>query len=281
MRNLFTGEINPFNEKIYTGNNKAKERAMARIFQNDQMLFQKDRAYEKEENKEVIALYKEYLNELKKLILSLNICRTDLEKALVVEYLLQKGFLSNNIENDNNKLQFNLGVNVLENTKSSREISRFYFDLFKYSTDYPLEYPCYSSNRSNSLRSHSAMPNHIIDLAEHNGTLFGIDLTTKRFYTFNSGMEMEELSSQPNLYLRYKPYFEILTKDHSICDIKTYIDLFKSNAITDALLPEEASALRKKIYEMLDLEQGIIEKFNKDTKPIKEEVHEKLLSKKR
>ncbi len=92
---------------------------------------------------------------------------------------------------------------------------------------------------------------------------------------------MMELSSNPNIYLRYKPYIEILTKNYQISDIESFINLFRLSIISGALTPENAEDLRETIYGKLNDKHDEINDFNKATKSLKREIHEELSSKKR
>ena len=99
----------------------------------------------------------------------------------MVEYLLHNGILSNQKLLAGKSLTYNEGINVIENWETPFYVSKFYSDLFKDQCDYPITYPCYTSNKDNSYKIRHTQDNYAINLCMHEGNLYGIDLTKKIF----------------------------------------------------------------------------------------------------
>jgi hypothetical protein len=276
MRNL-----NLCNEKIYSGKNTALKHDAAKIIQIHQLAFHEDKSHEEKENEDAIKLYKDFLLKVRELIDFLAIGKTDLEKALVVEYLLHHGTFTNKNLLVGKHLEYNEGINVFENTPNAFNVSRLYYDLFRDLYDYPIIYPCYKSNKENSLKIRYAKDNYAINLCQHDGILYGLDLLKGDIYTFKDEFTLEIISSYLKSYLRYKPYLIMLTNlNCSINDIKQYFNLFKNNVSELPLSLEEYDTIRNRIYGMMEEKDSLVKDFNHNTQPMKDDIH-KMLSKTR
>lgn len=276
MRNFKIFNLNPFNEKLYLTDNRAKISQTAHLLQNDQMLYFKDKSKEKKDNYELIELYHYYLQNILTLLDSLNIAKTDLERAIIIEYFLKSEIITIEPISNDFKLKFYTGVNAILGSHNSECLSKLYFDLFKNRYDYPLEYYAYKS-ANHSIKTHT--PNTVINLAEHDNTLYGINLLDKKVYTFINNMEMKSINSSKKEYLRYKPYMDILTKNKSIYDIKNYLEVFKYNVIDFPLTLDEYQILHDRIYKELNIQSDIIHDFKNQQEPLLNEFR-KVLSQK-
>lgn len=275
--------INLFNESFYLNENEYKKRLIKNLYEKETYIFNYERQKENYDNSSLITLYKDFLLETKNLIDLLHITNNDLEYAIVLEYLIHNGYLSYNQKfyptSNNIDLRYNLGINVITGNAVCRHISKFYSDIIDNKNNYPTEYRCQYDKNRNSFSSKFSLGNHIINLVFYKDVLYGIDLLNKKIFSFINGIEMQTLDHDTPLYLRYKPFFDIINGAIDVENVRDNISLFKYYARCASLTYEEAYDIKKRIYSLLEEKKDLLNSFDNETSALKDEINKKMLLK--
>jgi len=197
------------------------------------------------ENKELITLYDEYINNIVELFDFIKCNESDLFYSLVFEILIEIGFFSadrnyqNNID-DFKELSIKRGINIINGEGVCRNLACFYEDVFSFFYNYPLKMCCYHHSEKESDYK-KLYGNHVINLTLNNDTLYGIDLTNHCLFTVINKKMMRGLGFDE--FLSYTPGGDLLFKMTTFLNIND--DLFKEINETKKLINE--SIKKKKL----------------------------------
>lgn len=238
MRNL-----NLFNEKIYLEKEVAKRNRNEEALRKAQLNFIDDYYREKLAFRDVFLQYNHYIQNLLEFITHLNIGKNDLENAMIFHYLLSNGYISPQQQDIVQPFTYKIGINALIGKKNPLNIARLYYDTFKSKYSYPLEYPCFISDKSNSFSARRNIANYAINIVLFQNALYGYDIKENKLYISNGAFEMRLMSEDSKRFLRYKPLYEFISKSdnfHRMNDIDKTLAMFDYSSYKSIPLTQEA-----------------------------------------
>lgn len=258
-----------FNEKRYLNGD---QEALDYIFElRDDHLAQVYR--DTEMYLKTISLYDSFLNELIDLLLSLNL-NNSLEYSIALNYLIDKGYLSDSYifkhKETFEEVEGKLGMSIVTGKGCCRNISAFHKDIFDKLDIYSKQFYCYEGIMS-GVNSYS---NHVINLVEYKDNLYGIDLHNNSIlFHFKSPMVMKLISLINSGKLRYKPYYEIVTGESGIEDIKSTIEKFREYSELKPISPLEYDYdIKYSTRELMKSNKTKLENFSERTKVLKKDL---------
>ena len=217
------------NENVYSGKNPVIRQKNSFALQTAQFGFMNGLEQEMFQFNEAITAYNSYIEKFIQFLSEAGIGKNDLERAMFFRYLLYNGYLTVGTNDEVHQFEYMIGLNALLNRKTHINVAKLYYDIFKGQYDYPIEYPCFKSERSNSFSAKKASINYAVNIVFYNNSLFGYDAMTNELYRLNGPFEMRTMSEERPVFLRYKPFFDYISKPeiiHSLRDIDARLDYF-------------------------------------------------------
>ena len=265
-----------FNERRYLNDDDYT----TKFFEFGREVYNEKIARSLEKYKYIIKEYNLYLDCIVEELLKYNFS-SDLAYSIALGYLIKKGYLSNNLEFipgvNNIEIPGKLGISILLGKGCCRNISEMHRDVFD-KLDLPIiPFYCYQGvTLFNSGLDKEA--NHVINLVEYKGNLYGIDLHNGTLlYRFKNPFIMQTISSDHDEKLRYKPYYEIIAESRSIEEIKRRIEEFdrysKMKHISDL---EFELGIRYDVESILFENKDKLENFNDKTKVLRKSIINKM-----
>ena len=253
-----------YDEKIYLLNDTDALKHFNELKNRNQIIY----------NNELL-LYKDLLKEYNKvidktayLLKSINL-HTSIEYSIAIKYLIEKGYLSNNLqfkqEEPQKELKSNYGINIISGKGICRNYTDIHNDIMKVLNEYVKKFYCVNGIHMFKGRKHTA--NHVLNLIKHNDILYGIDLYNAcKLYRFIDEFTLKEIAYNSNTKLHYKPYYELITSNTDLEDIKLNLRIFKEESTKvyikpliyyDVLLSDTLTYLRKQNNLFMDLHNEI------------------------
>ena len=212
---------NYYDESVYlNGNGLALD-----IINSRRTKFANNRACNMYYYEEEIKKYKEFLSKVRELLLEIK-TNNSIYNALLISYLTRSGYFSLTDDFElTTKLPYEidgfLGMNIIYGSGCCRNLSSFFEDVSNQLDMFCKKFYCNVHNgRLNFGRITEA--NHVINLIEFDDTIYGIDTMGPMLFRFVDSNQMRSISAYNKVYLRYKPYYEIITKNTSLDNIITY-----------------------------------------------------------
>ena len=234
-------------------------------------------------NYSLIKDYQSFLNSVLNLLEILKLPNDDLSRIFIIEYLIQKGYLScdkikfTNEQKNDELLRF-LGINVILGEACCRNVGGFYEELMQKNYDYPTAFSGKLSKYSSKLLNHFNNSNHFINLVFDDNNLLGIDLINHDLYFFVKKNQM--YSPNSNCYLTYTSFPDLFLRGMTINEVENRLNFFENNIVVNLDI-QKINKRQQNIIEELEKKKEILKGFYSETYPIKESIKNKMLSKKR
>ena len=230
----------------------------------------------------VFKLYDELVTEIAIFIKHLGYT-SSIDCSIILSYLINCGYLSHNLEfnskvpNENEEIDSCMGTNIVIGNGCCRHFASMHTDVFSKLGIETSKFYCYDGdNPFNRAKRMSA--NHVINLIEYDGNMYGIDLyNSNRLFRFRKPFILTSITTYTNSELRYKPYYEIIRGESTLEDIIAKIALFEEYSkrrwinpydYYDGIKIETESRLRRSEDDMMD--------FHEETKLLKKEISEEM-----
>lgn len=264
---------NIFNEDIYLQRDKdSLDTFYERHFYHKQMRYEQGILYNDEINE-----YNNFLHILKELMESLGF-NTSLENIIAISYLIKNGYLSYeksfDIKSPTDDLEIKYGMSIICGMGCCRNFSSFGNDILNLLGYYSKIFYCYTPTFILSRFSYSEEANHVINLIEHDGVKYGIDMYNgDTLYGFKNKLILSSISSYYFKSIRYKPYYEIVTGESTFDDIDFQLEIFnnesKKNKISSFVYED---GIRAHTLEVMSRHTDLFEDFHSKTKDIKKDL---------
>ncbi len=270
---------NIYNENVYLSNDKEAMDTFLRKKEEYQLLY----ALERLQHEEVLKLYNKYLLLVRDLLKSFSF-NSSLEYSIALAYLIHKGYLSFNKEFKSKEIQDEIhsryGTTIIRGYGCCRNFSDMTRDMLMLLNYYVKNLYCYLPNLSLPKSAIYKQANHVINVIEYDGVKYGIDLLNScALYRFKNPLTLERISSFDNDKIRNKPYFEIITGDSSLDEIKEELKDFNAERKKRTISPlEYEDEIKPETIIYMNEHKSILDEFHNDTNQIKEGIALKLKS---
>ena len=262
---------NIYDERVYLKNDEEALRAFeekkiktANKFNEEFVLY-----------KEVYDEYKKFIEQVIKLLKGLNLS-SSIEYSIALRYLIEKGFLSNNLKfeftTSENEIESNYGITIITGKGVCRNLSDFHRDIMVALNEYVKRFFCTDSLFKSKAKSMKA--NHVLNLIKYEDTLYGIDLmNATKLFRFSDEFTLKEISFNSNARFLYKPYYELIVEFKTLEDIRKNMELFKLESKKKHISAfEYYDNIMANILQYLFRENDLFMDFHNDTKDIKDDI---------
>lgn len=177
-----------------------------------------------------IMAYNEFVKLIAYLIKSMNIPNNAITASMIIDILIKKGLFSENgkYSKGKNMKERRIGfssIALIEGIGVCRNTTSFHSDVFRALN--MMSYPFYCYATFDSLENgNDYEANHVINLIEHNGTLYGYDAFNSMLFKFVSDREMLQMFSKEPLKLYYKPYVDVIVESLTLGNVNNLMALF-------------------------------------------------------
>ena len=229
----------------------------------------------------VFKLYDELITEIAIFIKHLGYT-SSLDCSIILSYLINCGYLSHDLEFSGKvpkerEIDSCMGTNIVIGNGCCRHFASMHTDVFSKLGIDTTRFYCYDGDNPFN-RAKIASANHVINLIEYDGNMYGIDLyNNNRLFHFRNPFILTSITTYTNSELRYKPYYEITRGESTLEDIIAKIERFKEYSTRrfinpydyyDGIKLETESRLRRSEDDMMD--------FHEETKMLKKEISEEI-----
>ncbi len=240
-----------------------------------------------EENKDLITIYNNYVNNITELFDLIMDKNNHLFNTLVFDILLEIGFFSYNNQftsdkDDFKELLIKPGLCVVNGIGLCRNVACFYDDIFKNFYNYPLKLCCFD-NHFNNDDDTKIYGNHLINLVHYHDNMYGFD--NMNHLLFKAINENELNGIDIDYQLIYKPLGDILIRLSTELDIyDDYLDKIKLIKSILQMASKQKTISIEKYQELINRandfiiqRKKIFKSFLNDNIDYKEKIHKKML----
>jgi len=269
---------NIYNEKVYLSKN---EEAL-KHFESSRIERQNRFSEESILYKDLLKEYKKFIKILASLLQNMNLL-TSIEYSVAIKYLIDKGYLSTNLEFKQieplNELQSNYGLNIITGEGICRNYTDFHKDIMEELNQYVKRFYCVEGSPMFKAKKQKA--NHVLNLIIYEEALYGIDLfNANKLYKFKDEFTLSEISYDSNIKLRYKPYYEMLNESKNIKDLFNTLKIFKEESKKNHIKPLlYYDVILKDLLSYLPKEKDMYMDFHSTTKALKKNISDELFKK--
>lgn len=264
--------INIYDEKVYLKPDEIVLNMLQEIRNNEFI-----KPYQKEASlyKDIFNEYDNFIRKVVKLLNELDL-KNSIEYSLALNYLIQSGYLSNNLKFNrkeaSNELCSNFGINIIMGQGVCRNFSAFHKSVMETLGKYVKSFYCVDSFSIAKARTMKA--NHVLNLIKYEDSLYGFDLYNhNKLYKFVNPFMLEEISHYSGSKLRYKPYYEFFTSGVSLSIIKSQLYEFKNDIKKRHISAfEYYDTLYIQVFRNLIKYKDLYIDFHNETKNIKENI---------
>lgn len=269
---------NIFDEDVYL---KGCHESM-KVFVGEYLDRQKTKKQEQELFSSTLEKYDLFITKVAELIKSLGY-HTSIECSLILSYLINKGLLSKDLlftpeaMPQANEIETRFGTTIIRGNGCCRNYSALHEDIWKKLDFFVKQFYCFEPGIF--FRSpHIAQANHVISLIEYNDNYYGIDLyNNANLFRFTKALVLRNISSVFSYKLYYKPYYEIITGDSNLEEIKRNISEYQKCSKKTILNPLAYEyELKPAIKQAMDREWDTLVGFHEQTNPLKKEIVEEI-----
>ena len=260
--------------------NEKIEQAKLRYVKNNLEIFNK--------NKELISMYYEYIRKIVELFDFINDNNSDLFYTIVFNILIEIGFFSASkkfLSTDEvlKELYIKPGISIINGSGVCRNIACFYEDVFKNFYTYPLKMCCYDEKGENN-KDTLLFGNHIINLADYHGTIYGFDLLNHCIFKAVDANNLEGLYFDYSL--KYRPSGDLLLelmcstneKTKFLDDVKMKHNILDLSSKRNNLSKEEYYALVMYANNFISQKNKMFKSFLLENEELTHEIKKKMLS---
>ena len=201
-----------------------------------------------------IEAYHKFVRFVAYLIKSLNWENNAITASIIIDILIKRGTFSVNGEYSKQKcMRQNLmrcfGIDLIKGAGVCRNTTSFHADVLKAMN--MMSYPFYCYGTKNSLEDgNNYHANHVVNLIEYSGTLYGYDAFNSMLFNFVSKNEMVQFFSVNPFRLYYKPYMDMIVEGLTLGNVNsllTLFDTFKNNKLITLSEYEDMGEYAKKV----------------------------------
>ena len=230
--------------------------------------------------KDALAKYDEFITKVAEFIRSLGY-KNSLDSSFCLSHLIHSGYLSHDEKfsdkapDEETEITTKLGINIILGAGCCRNYSSIHRDVFS-RLELPSNYfYCYQGHNLMN-RAKVALANHVINLIEFDGNMYGIDMyNLNNLFHFVDSFNLQEIPTERRGLLRYKPYYELGMGESTIEDIRKKLEAYAEYATRKAINPFDYEAdLKYRIKRKVIRQKDEFKAFHEDTKVLKKEIKE-------
>ena len=177
-----------------------------------------------------IDAYHKFVKFVAYLIKSLNLENNAITASIIIDILIKQGTFS--VNGKYSKLKYmkqNLmgcfGIDLIIGAGVCRNTTSFHADVLEAMN--MMSYPFYCYGTRESLEDgNDYHANHVVNLIEYDGALYGYDAFNSMLFNFVSKYEMVEFFSVNPFRLYYKPYVDMIVDGLSLNNVDSLLTLF-------------------------------------------------------
>lgn len=233
---------------------------------------------------EALGKYDLFITKVAEFIKSLGF-KNGYEASVCLSYLIHNGFLSNDLEfsdmppNQLAEITCRYGINIVLGDGCCRNYSAIHKEVFEQLGYHSELFRCYQGSNTFN-RAKYAKANHVINLIQHEGVTYGIDMyNLNNLFHFIDPFILREISTSRRLHLRYKPHSELEYGESTVDEINQKIERFARYAEARAINPFDYEAgLKYKTKRKVRGHEKDYRDFHEYTKILKKEIKESVES---
>lgn len=223
----------------------------------------------------LIYVYNLILDKTAQLFNGLDSSKDPILYSLLLNELITSGALSventftllskDNIIKFNFEVENHFGINIILGEGCCRNFSDFHKDLFDKLNLYSKKYYCYVSSHRNLRKSIDKNANHVMNLVEKDGKVYGVDSYNYHIYNFINQIELKIVSDIAREFYIYKPLCEC---EYELVDeqtIKENLEQFKKYSKQPKFSYLEYSDYMAKVEQIMNKNENLIYDFKDDT----------------
>ena len=223
--------------------------------------------------KDEIQEYIKFLELVKKFLSTFN-ADNQIQYSLLISYLLRSGIFSigknfKYTSNLKNELEGHLGLTILSGKGCCRNVSSFYEDLMGDKAD---SFYC-RLERSKLNLGQFKEARHVVNIIDFNGNLYAYDPINIGLFYFINKEQLKLLSDSNIMYLRFKPYFGVITNKYEFGDIEDKYKLYEEASKKLHITTFDYELLRSDTLNRLNQRKMDLLDFKDDTMVLKETIH--------
>lgn len=269
-------EIKYYDERYYLSRFGVAERKLLEYWKEKN---KSDNEQEEKDNSSLISLYDEYIKLAGNLVNEVSLDNS-ISKGFIISILVYAGVFSYDdlkFKNVDDILNTRLGLNILNGEGCCRNFSHFTKDIFASNNEFCENLSVIELNERNKTQATREMANHMINLIEYEGVLYGFDTSCEfgELYYFINGFELLPIEEKAKAYMYYKPYLDFVYSYWTFEYLKEKLILLNENAgkrIKDA----EYKDILKETDLKLEREISLVQDFMKDTRTDITNIKEKI-----
>lgn len=269
-------EIKYYDERYYLSRFGVAERKLLEYWKEKN---KSDNEQEEKDNSSLISLYDEYIKLAGNLVNEVSL-HNSISKGLIISVFVHVGVFSYDdfkFKNVDDILNTRLGLNVLNGKGCCRNFSHFTKDIFASNNEFCENLAVIESNKKDKRKATRGRANHMINLIEYEGILYGFDTSCEfgELYYFINSFELLPIEEKAKSYMYYKPYLDFVYSYLTFEELKQKLILLNENAgkrITEG----EYKDIVKETDLKLEREISLVQDFMKDTRTDIINIKEKI-----
>lgn len=231
---------------------------------------------------EALEKYNQFITKVAQFIRSIGY-KKPLESSFCLSLMIHLGYLSHDMKfsdlppNLEKEITCKLGINIVTGDGCCRNYSAIHQDVFgELGLDSELFY-CYQGHNTFN-RAKRARSNHVINLIQHEGVTYGIDMyNLNNLFHFIDPFLLAEISTTRRSVLRYKPYTELEYGISSIEDVQEKLKRFAEYTQTRPINPFDYEAgLKYEMKRKIREQENLFRDFHEETKVLKKEIKDSI-----
>lgn len=257
-----------YNESVYLDSDRNEEALREIYYQSHCYLDRKNNDIRN--NSFLIHEYDNYLNYIVCLLREFNIPVNSISYSIILDILIKRGTFSNlgKFVFDKNAINYMvgfLGINVLFGTGCCRHIAAFSSDVINKLNLMSDSFGCYitSDNLDNAFMFKG---NHVINLIEYGGILYGYDPVHSMIFRFIDNFKLKSLCDDKKFYVYYKPYYDMIVSEISIDAVRNLMCLFNNFSFDNTISYSEYMEILGYARNAIDTNGELIRDFREVSK---------------
>lgn len=193
---------------------------------------------------ETITEYNRFLLLLRDFVKTLGL-NSEIENAVAIAWLVKHGYLSYDKQfsygkETNREILGRYGISILGGYCVCRNISELAYDILRLLEYYSKQLYVYQPNMSLPVSARLKPANHVLNLIEHDGIKYGIDLQNGcGLYRFKNRFTLDKITQEIGGKLRYKPYYEFIVGQSTQEEIGKQLKQFEIDSKKRTIAPVE------------------------------------------
>ncbi len=190
-----------------------------------------------------ITAYNQFIKRVACLVEALNVSDNAITASIIIDLLIKAGVFSaygeyNKGMHTNQQVMGAFGIDVVNGTGVCRNTTSFLSDVLNKMNIMSYPFYCYATDDIlDDANDHES--NHVVNLIEYNGTLYGYDAFNSMLFKFVSDREMVQMFSEQPLKLYYKPYIDVVIEGLTLGNTDNLMVLFDNVKDNQVITLEE------------------------------------------